>query len=91
MPHEDQLADPIRSSIRSSVAVTLEPVASGFDAPVAAMGAPGIDGSRPGALRARQHDGGAVRRDGSGAATEGALTRVATLRVSDHRMRTDSP
>ena len=41
----DRLADPIRRTIRRGVAVRLEPVASGFDAPVAAMGAPGIAGS----------------------------------------------
>lgn len=41
----DRLANPVRRTIRRGVAVGFEPVASGFDAPVAAMGAPGIAGS----------------------------------------------
>ncbi len=40
----DRLADPIKRPIRhGSAKVALVPVASGFDAPIAARGAPGID------------------------------------------------
>ncbi len=39
----DKLADPIKRPIRPGAHVDLTPVASGFDAPVAASGAPGID------------------------------------------------
>ncbi len=39
----DQLADPLPRPIRRGKKVALQPVASGFDAPVVASGAPGID------------------------------------------------
>jgi glucose/arabinose dehydrogenase len=39
----DQLGDPLPRPIRRGAKIALAPVASGFDAPVAATGAPGID------------------------------------------------
>ncbi|MEO6027452.1 MAG: choice-of-anchor V domain-containing protein [Candidatus Binatia bacterium] len=39
----DRIADPLPRAIRRGARVALQPVASGFDAPVAAKSAPGID------------------------------------------------